>query len=82
MEKHICAFTAYVFFSSENEQEQKRSLKTAAIGCEKFLFCGVWMVSIKINAQECKKALSLCDLPANHWSNLVFHIHEESRGPR
>ena len=27
-----------------------------------------------------KEESSLCDLTSNHWSNLIFHIHDQSRG--
>ena len=31
------------------------------------------------SSKTCKE-VSLFDLFVNHWSNLIFHIHEESRG--
>ena len=57
------------------------TLKNTAICCETFLYnCNVWVVSTAMKVQECTGALLLCDLPANHWSNLIFHINDESRG--
>ena len=31
-------------------------------------------------SRTCKEESLLCDLSSNHWSNLIFHIHDESRG--